>query len=475
MMKLKGKTLRIFVCVLMVVCMSFAFAACEPSVEPGNNVYTVTFSQNYTGAPTATTEKVENGKKVTEPSAVLTRDGYYFTGWYTAAAATQITKYDFNTEVTGDLTLYAGWTANPKVTFDLNYPDSPNNSVIQVNKGALVQEPSTEPLRSGYEFKGWYIDETCTFAYDFSLAVNADMTLYASWLDETKTYFSVSFNLNYTNAPTPGKQTVEDGTTVSLPVTPIRNDEYLNWHSDLQEKDFEYNYAAYNFKGWYTDTAFTTEYVFSTPVTQALELFARWEATYDFEAELVDLTGITGMGYSFSLQDEQLIMKDITERNQNASMGHSIAYLYNADITFEFEIYSDRAVNGATLEARLTSEYFDTYISSNGGPDNGNMYESFTFQVNDGAAIDYGLIALTGTPERGTPNQRPFDNWRIGNINLVKGKNTIRLTVNNRVDYLESTLIAVAPLVDCLYVTTDASLDWTPKWENMDNVSDPIF
>lgn len=39
-----------------------------------------------------------------------------------------------------------------------------------------------DPTREGYTFAGWYTDEACTEAYDFSVAVTADMTLYAKWI-----------------------------------------------------------------------------------------------------------------------------------------------------------------------------------------------------------------------------------------------------------------------------------------------------
>lgn len=44
-----------------------------------------------------------------------------------------------------------------------------------------VTKPA-DPTREGYTFAGWYTDEACTEAYDFSVAVTADMTLYAKWV-----------------------------------------------------------------------------------------------------------------------------------------------------------------------------------------------------------------------------------------------------------------------------------------------------
>ena len=38
-----------------------------------------------------------------------------------------------------------------------------------------------DPTRDGYTFGGWFTDEACTQAYDFSTPVTADLTLYAKW------------------------------------------------------------------------------------------------------------------------------------------------------------------------------------------------------------------------------------------------------------------------------------------------------
>ena len=55
-----------------------------------------------------------------------------------------------------------------------------------------VAKPA-DPTREGYTFAGWYTDEACTEAYDFSAAVTADMTLYAKWVkNETSTPGSAS-------------------------------------------------------------------------------------------------------------------------------------------------------------------------------------------------------------------------------------------------------------------------------------------
>ena len=72
--------------------------------------YSATF--NTSGGSTITSQIVANGGKVTEPAAP-TKSGCTFAGWFEDESLTD--PWDFNTDtVTGDTTLYAKWTENPK-------------------------------------------------------------------------------------------------------------------------------------------------------------------------------------------------------------------------------------------------------------------------------------------------------------------------------------------------------------------------
>ena len=80
----------------------------EPNVTPA----TVTYAYGALGG-TYATQIVQTDEKAIEPD-VPSRQGYQFTGWYL-----DDTKYDFNTAVTGNMTLTAKWTANSyTITFD---------------------------------------------------------------------------------------------------------------------------------------------------------------------------------------------------------------------------------------------------------------------------------------------------------------------------------------------------------------------
>ena len=120
---------------------------------------------------------VANGEPVAKPADPV-REGYDFAGWYTDEACT--VAYDFAAPVEGDMTLYAKWDAKQlSVTFD-DGVDGNDDVVSTVDYGEPVSEPA-DPTREGYDFAGWYTDEACTVAYDFTKPVTGDMTLYAKW------------------------------------------------------------------------------------------------------------------------------------------------------------------------------------------------------------------------------------------------------------------------------------------------------
>ena len=70
--------------------------------------YTITFNFNYSGS-TDQTQSVEVGKTVTSPTNP-TRSGYTFNGWYIAASGGE--RFDFNSKISSDITLYAHWSSN---------------------------------------------------------------------------------------------------------------------------------------------------------------------------------------------------------------------------------------------------------------------------------------------------------------------------------------------------------------------------
>ncbi len=72
------------------------------------------------------------------------------------------------------------------VTFDVRGRGTAPAAQIGVKVGDTAKKPD-EPTAAGYRFDGWYRDEACTKAWNFDAdIVQADMTLYAKWLEEGK-------------------------------------------------------------------------------------------------------------------------------------------------------------------------------------------------------------------------------------------------------------------------------------------------
>ena len=66
------------------------------------------------------------------------------------------------------------------VFFMLNYGEAGAYTAETVTAGDAVEKPAN-PTRSGYTFKGWFTAAEGGAEYDFTQAVNADLTLYAQW------------------------------------------------------------------------------------------------------------------------------------------------------------------------------------------------------------------------------------------------------------------------------------------------------
>ena len=135
------------------------------------NKYTVSFDID--GIITSQTV-VENSKAL-EPEKP-TKAGYTFIGWCTSKTDTN-TKFNFNTSITSNITLYAIFEKDPvyyTITFDIDGVTT-TSKVLENNR---VEEPAT-PTKTGYVFKGWYENINDESSFDFNTEITSNITLYA--------------------------------------------------------------------------------------------------------------------------------------------------------------------------------------------------------------------------------------------------------------------------------------------------------
>ncbi len=257
------------------------------------------------------------------------RAGFIFGGWYTDEACT--VPFEYGSTLTGNLDLYPKWEAIPcTVSFD-----STGGSEVEtqtVNGGERAVETET-PAKDGYVFDGWFTDQACTEAYDFSDEVTENVELYAKWEE------AITITLNTTGGELTGSNTlnIAKGTSVGvLPVprrelsgieTPSADDGYVfaGWYTqdgtkvnadskfsedttlvaywarngevcfvtyisggemldydivrtgDKLTRPADPTRTGYTFTGWYTDEACTKAYDFNTAVTTDFNLYAGWK------------------------------------------------------------------------------------------------------------------------------------------------------------------------------------------------------
>lgn len=244
------------------------------------NIYTVTFDSDNGATSAFATEKVIEGNKVSRPETDPVRtdtedEKYKFDGWYT----TEGTAFDFNTEITDNITLIAHYAVIHiyKVSFNLNGGEG-TIETQRITEGEKATRPSTEPTRettatAEYTFGGWYTStdngETISEEpFDFDTPITGNLTLYAFWNSTEK--FTVSFNVNGGTGNFES-QTVTNGDKATEPTT-----------QPTKEGD---EITKYTFTGWHTSsdegkTLSETPFNFATTkITKDTVLYAGWKTT----------------------------------------------------------------------------------------------------------------------------------------------------------------------------------------------------
>lgn len=137
--------------------------------------YTVKFVSDHGSFADQTIEHggtIDTGKLI-----IPTVEGFTFDGWY--ADKTYNTKFDFNTSITSNTTVYAKWTANDyKVSFVTEHGNAPASQNVKYN--GTAKDPG-KLKADGYTFIGWYADDAHTIEFDFSTPITGDTKVYAKW------------------------------------------------------------------------------------------------------------------------------------------------------------------------------------------------------------------------------------------------------------------------------------------------------
>ena len=308
------------------------------------NKYTVTFDSY--GGSKVDPQVVEYGLYAQEPEEP-TLKGFTFAYWY---LDDENEAYDFeNTPVTADITLTAKWNIN-KYTVAFNTDGgTPVPPAQEVEYGLTATEPAA-PEKTGYTFDGWYLGDE---KYDFSAAVEQNITLTAKWQKKT---FTVKYYLpDETGAWVEKKMDTVDSVdyaTYSL-WTPNAEDgyEFSGWYqktADIGVKaKVEKLYMAKEWKlyGKFTPIEYTIQYVYNDGKATSTN-----PTTYTVESDTITLADATGAdwGKTFLEWHDENGQK-ITEIPTGSTGNRVITAYWNWPVHLHYLDKDNNEIESATL------------------------------------------------------------------------------------------------------------------------------
>lgn len=205
-----------------------------------NRPYTVTF--NTLGGSSLPSITVFGGDLIDQSIAEPTKEGAKFTGWFKEPDCNAKSRFFIETDrIESDTILYAGWTSK---AYLIKF-DSKGGTTVADCKVAHGETIGSLPQveKTGYTFKGWFMDEDCTIEMTEQSVISGDMTLYAKW---TANVYTVKFENVEGSAPASISATYN--TLISLPIPNHKFGRFYTFNkwklnsSDV-DNDFKMTYA----------------------------------------------------------------------------------------------------------------------------------------------------------------------------------------------------------------------------------------
>lgn len=159
-----------------------------------------------------------------------------------------------------DETKPAGEKTDPKEgevnTCKVTFKDGSKEEVfdgVEKNEVLPNNKKPTDPKKDGFTFLGWYKDGV---KLESTTQITGDTTFEAAWKQNDVKKFKVTFNSN--EGTKVAEQEIDKDGKATKPADPTRK--------------------GYTFKGWYTDNGvFVNKFDFTKPVTENVNLYAKWE------------------------------------------------------------------------------------------------------------------------------------------------------------------------------------------------------
>ena len=310
------------------------------------------------------------------------KSGYTFGGWYTdntfTTEVTPTTTFDQTTSIV------AKWIENITITFNADGGTVSPNSVTFVPGNAIGTLPT--PVKPGYDFVGWFTDNTYSTEVTSSTIFNQTTSIIAKW--EQAADIVVTFNADG-GTVNPSSKTFAPNTQIGELPTPEKTD--------------------YFFVGWFTDNTYTTEVTEDTVFLESTEIIAKWvdetyvacvgSNCYTTLAAAVNAVPTTGV------KTKIRILQDIT---------------VTATTTIPNTKYIELDIGENTIEA--TSGTYAMF-TNNGKLDikNGTLYSSGGYIVHNKSNATLNISGGTLTYDKSTDTEHKVIEMDGGTINITGG------------------------------------------------------
>ena len=314
-----------------------------------------------------------------------TYTGWTFLGYYQGPADTDfddLTNYTLlgnnatytYTITSSDVTVFAVWTASQYNLVYYANGGTVSNPGKKVTMGAMYD--LDVPTKTGEDFVGWYyVDDDLNkiyltdedgHSYDYYNVPSA-MNIQAQWGVQLKTVtFETSYNAStsYSSDTKTFTSKVEYNTAVLRPEDPVRR--------------------GYTFVGWYDAEDEGTEWLFTTPITKDITIYAHWTVnTYKVYLSMGSGTiSKIGAYYTYYVNDE-------INGTISGAFDVSSTYIeipYGTQITFNAHCYLGRYVGSWTYYNKATSSGWYSVAGS---------VESFVYT--DKLDFDHAIVANIST------------------------------------------------------------------------------
>jgi len=335
-----------------------------------------------------------------------TRAHYTFVGWNTAADGTGL-WFDETSVISGDLTVYAQWTLQlHAVQFDSH--GGSWVETVMIGYGLTVSEPEV-PVREGYSFAGWFLDEAYEQPWVFdSDKVTSDILLHAKW---SINHYAVHYDTQggstiegvivlYNTMLQPPNDPTKTGSTFSGwyldPACTVRWDFeqntvksemtlYAKWDLNLYRVQFDSTGGSlvepvvaayrttistpidpiktgYSLAGWYQDAELTVIWNFETDIVTAdIRLYAKWT----INQYMVSFCSNDGSAVNALQADYNTT---ITQPADPTKTGYMFAGWYkDSGLTTAWDFHTDVITSDITLYAKWTVNQYTVSFDSNSG------------------------------------------------------------------------------------------------------------